>query len=78
MEVVWNEPQHFRTVRGKLDKFSTFGVCGGFCGVRGGMRELFLQGLRILSSTYYCEHSICKQLWEKNRSFGTCFRERWS
>jgi hypothetical protein len=37
MEVVWNEPQHFRTVRGKLDKFSTNGVCGGFCGVRGGM-----------------------------------------
>jgi hypothetical protein len=23
--VVWNEGQHFRTVRGKLDKFSTFG-----------------------------------------------------
>jgi hypothetical protein len=25
MEVVWNEGQNFRTVRGKLDKFSTFG-----------------------------------------------------
>ena len=25
VEVVWNEGQHFRTVRGKLDKFSTFG-----------------------------------------------------
>ena len=25
VEVVWNEGQNFRTVRGKLDKFSTFG-----------------------------------------------------
>jgi hypothetical protein len=25
VEVVWNEGQNFRTARGKLDKFSTFG-----------------------------------------------------
>jgi hypothetical protein len=29
VEVEWNEGEHFGTVRGKLDKFSTFGVWAG-------------------------------------------------
>ena len=29
-EVAWNEGQNFRTVRGKLDKFSTFGGLARF------------------------------------------------
>jgi hypothetical protein len=28
VEVVWNQEQHFRTVREKLDKFSTGGALG--------------------------------------------------
>jgi len=89
MEVVWNEGQHFGTVGEKLDKFSTFGGVGDFSvlgAVRptrmgpaaSGMGELFSGNVRILSWTYYFKHSICKQLWEKNRSFGICFRARWS
>jgi hypothetical protein len=30
VEVVWNEGENFRTVREKLDKFSTFEDLGGF------------------------------------------------
>ena len=47
MEVVWNEGEHFRTVREKLDKFSTFGGIDGKAWVQGRSRSAV--GIRCLS-----------------------------